>query len=99
MLIDNIGGERLADEFGIRRHIVWVRRHACRSNQDSDLRPSWAQRRAGSNPVILPLSRPENDGDKLALKGGAREFGFYIDKQKNRNILLLDRQAVSMLTA
>ena len=60
---------------------------------------SWAQRRAGSNPVILPLSRPENDADKLAHKGGIREFGFYIDKQKNRNILLLDRQAVSMLTA
>jgi hypothetical protein len=39
MLMDNIGSERLADEFGIRRHIVWVRRHACRGNQDSDLRP------------------------------------------------------------
>ncbi|WP_306752509.1 hypothetical protein [Paracoccus actinidiae] len=60
---------------------------------------SWAQRRAGSNPVILPLSRPENDGDKLAHKGGVRKFGFYIDKQKKRNILLLDRQAVHMLIA
>jgi hypothetical protein len=45
------------------------------------------------------LSRPENDGDKSAHKGGVGEFGFYIDKQENRNILLLDRQAVSMLTA